>query len=626
MAAVRRRFGALLAAALAVALAGCTLLKLKDEAAAFYASTVLVGRIDGPPGYRGPVIVAATAHNPVAVAHRVLLHEPGGYELIVPQGEYRLAAFGDANGNGRYDSGEPAGEYPGLPVLASGTGVVASLDFALAAAPGPPVRAAARALGAGMTGHSTQAGALAALDAREFAADNGSRGYWAPMEFFKAFGGNIYFLEPYDPARIPILFVHGAAGSPQDWRYFFEHVDRQRYQPWFFYYPSGAALDSMAYLLYWKLLNLQLRYRFDTLVLTAHSMGGLVVRTFLLNHGNEFPQAKLFVSLSTPWAGEASADLGVKHSPAVVPSWRDMQPDGRFMQALFARPLPAGIEHYLLFGHKGGYSMLRPNNDGTVTLASQLRGPAQSEARRVFGFDEDHVSILTSPQVLAQYRSILAAVDQKGGAAPAGQVRVDFSFAGGAAGARGLPGLVLAPVAANGSPRHSVVITLTEHDAGRSVGPIAAGVYDASLVAGSFKTEPRRVRVNIEPGRTPTLSFRLTPQGSLSGYVGADADWVDNPAGSYRPPHPTIRIRSITLAGPGTRRTLVPRGGGGNALERYLDGQDDAVNAFFSFVDLPAGSYELTIDAEGYLPHTSHHSVVPGQPGRLRPIVLTPRS
>ena len=135
-----------------------------------------------------------------------------------------------------------------------------------------------------------------------------------------------------DPNRIPILFVHGAEGSPQDWRYFFDHIDRSRYQPWFFYYPSGARIDSMANLLYWKLINLQLKYRFETLYITAHSMGGLVVRTFLLDRGDLFPQARLFISLSTPWAGEATAELGVKHSPAVVPSWIDMQPQGRFIR------------------------------------------------------------------------------------------------------------------------------------------------------------------------------------------------------------------------------------------------------------------------------------------------------
>jgi hypothetical protein len=640
----RLRHLSLCSAAVALALSGCTLLELKDDAAAFYASTVLAGRVQAPAGRAGrpgPVVVAAVSRKPglPQVVHRVLLHEPGGFELIVPHGEYRLVAFGDDNGNGRYDAGEPAGEYGDPPVQvgggasssggSGGAGVIALLDFALSAAPPPSVRAAAVALGSDGPRLSTQAGAIAALDDPAFGAEQGRRGYWAPLQSFRAVGGNVHFLEPYDPDRIPILFVHGAAGSPQDWRHFFEHIDRSRFQPWFFHYPSGASLDSMAHLLFWKLLNLQLRHRFETLVLTAHSMGGLVVRTMLLNHGEQLPQARLFVSLSTPWAGEAAAELGVRHSPAVVPSWRDMRPEGRFMQQLFARPLPASIEHYLLFGHKGGYSLLRPNTntDGTVTLASQLRIPAQQEARRIYGFDEDHESILRSPHVMALFRSIVAGHGQREAAVPQGRVQLDLGFAGGEPGARGLPSLLLVPAQRDDGARRSLTISLTAQDAGRSIGPIPAGIYDASLLLGSYRTQPRRQRVHIEAGRSPSLRFELSAQGSLAGYVAADGSDIDHPAGSWRPPHPTVHIRAITLAGPAGTRTLVPRRGNGDALqavERYLDDLDDAVGPQFSFVGLPAGRYELTIDAQGYLPHRTWHDVVPGRQGPLQPVVLTP--
>ncbi|KAB2923146.1 MAG: hypothetical protein F9K25_18700 [Candidatus Contendobacter sp.] len=622
--------GCLLWITLCAAVGGCSLVKLSEESKAFYASTVLVGRVDSPSGWRGPVIVAAHARKSgrINIAHHTLLHEPGGYELIVPKGEYALFAFGDTNGNGVFDAGEPSGEYTGTtPIVATGTGVVALLDLVLNdASPDQIAIPVGTSFSASATRpHSTQAGALADLDAPIFSAENGARGYWAPMEFFKAAGGNVYFLEPYDPNRIPILFVHGAGGSPQDWRYFFDHIDRSRYQPWFFYYPSGAALDSMAYLLFWKLFNLQLRYHFETLYITAHSMGGLVARTFLLNHGGQFPQARLFVSLSTPWAGEATAELGVKHSPAVVPSWVDMQTQGRFVQALFARRLPPTVDYYLLFGHKGGYSMLRPNNDGTVTLASQLRNSAQAEARMVYGFDEDHVSILSSPQVFAQYQAILAKVEQKAGSGPRpGYARVKFAFVGHGDGPKGLPVLLLTPVDETArQQRAKVSVALRAEDTGIRVGPIPTGLYDASLIADSYKTEPPKVRVRIETNRTPTLSFRFVPQGVLSGYVGVDGDAADYPAGSYHPPHETVKIVSITLTGAGTRRTLAPRQAGhDDSAERYLAGEDDALGAYFSFVDLPAGDYELTILAEGYRPHTSHYTVVPGRPRQLNPIVL----
>ena len=624
--------GRLLLATLCVAIGGCAFVKLSEESKAFYTSTVLVGRVDSPSGWLGPTIVAALARGSgrVTIVHRTLLHEPGGFELIVPKGKYALFAFGDINGNGVFDVGEPAGEFTGTaPIVATGTGVVASLDFVIGEA--APTRIAIP-VGTSFDAspaprHSTQVGALADLDAPIFSAESGTRGYWAPMDFFKAAGGNVYFLEPFDPNRIPILFVHGSGGSPQDWRYFFDHIDRSRYQPWFFYYPSGAAIDSMAYLLFWKLLNLQLKYRFETLYITAHSMGGLVVRTLLLNHGGQLPQARLFISLSTPWAGEATAELGTRYSPAVVPSWIDMQPNGRFMKALFARRLPPTVDYYLLFGHKGGYSMLRPNNDGTVTLASQLRNPAQAEARMVYGFDEDHVSILSSPPVLAQYQAILANVEQKAGGGPQpGHVHVNFAFAGHDDGPKGLPLLLLSPVdEAAGQRRASVTVALRSEDTGARVGPIPAGLYDASLIADSYRTEPRKFRVQVESDRTPTLSFQFVPQGALRGYVGADGDAADYPAGSFRPPHGTVKIASITLTGAGVRRTLVPRNAGyDDSFEKYLAGEDDASGAYFFFVDLPGGDYELTILAERYRPHVSRHAVVPGRPEQLTPIVLAP--
>ena len=622
--AIRRTLALLLCGTVAA----CTLVKLGTESAAFYEATVLVGRIETPTGWNGPIVVAA--HVPTArgieVAHQTRLHEPGGYELIVPRGSYALFAFADANGNGSYDADEPAGEYAGgKPVAASGTGVVALLDFVVVHPPYAPtaVPPGTRFAAAGPRGHSTQVGALADLDAPQFSAASGTRGYWAPMESFRDVGGNVYFTEPYDPQRIPVLFVHGAAGSAQDWRHFVEHLDRGRYQAWLYQYPSGASVDSMAYLLYWKLLNLQLRYRYDTLVVTAHSMGGLVARRFLLDHGRQFPQIRLFVSLSTPWGGEELAAAGVRHSPAVVPSWNDMQPQGRFMQALFAQPLPRQVGYYLLFGHRGGGSLLRPNNDGTVTLASQLRGPAQSEARRVFGFDEDHASILSSPAVLAQYRSILDGYAGSAGAASAGRVHVVFEFADRSDTARGSPALLLRRIGSGGRvTNEAITIDLSADDSGRSIGPVPFGDYDASLAAIAYRSEPRRTRVRVAADATPTLSFRLVPQGSLSGYVGADAAAGQYPAGSYRPPHPSVLVRSVALAGP-VSRSLVPRqSGNDDLLERYLDGVDAAFKAGFSFVDLPAGDYELVIVADGYQPHRSRHTVVPGRAAPLEPIVL----
>lgn len=613
-------------AGLLLTLPSCTLVQLRQEVGAFESSTVLVGRIDCPAHPAQPVVVAAVSVDtqPPAVVHHTRLHECGGYELMVPAGRYGIVAFADGNGNGRHDPGEALVTHPG-PTHATGTGVVMGLDLELQPAGvqpmggfgGPPAPGLDRLPA---SNHSTQAGALAELASPLFSAEQASQGYWAPVSFFQRHGGNVYFLEPYDPQRTPVLFVHGAVGSPQDFRSLIERLDRRRYQAWVFHYPSGAALDSMSHLLYWKLLNLQLRYRYNQLAVVAHSMGGLVVRDLLAKMGPELPAPRIFVSISTPWAGEPGAEIGVRHAPAVVPSWHDMRPEGSFVARLFRQPLPSTVEHVLLFGHKGGYSLIRPNTDGTVTLASQLRPEAQAQARRVLGFDEDHMSILASPQVS---QVLGAALDQalQFDAAGGGQVQVSLQQASDSA--RGLPMLRLKPLDGAGAP---LALVLAPGDDERPLGPVPPGRYEASLLAAGHTSQPRRQVVDIVAGRVLQLAFTLSPQGMVAGIVGDARDQARLVAGARPEPNTRIRIRSITLRGPGIERRLQPRldGHADELLERLLDGQDDATASLYAFTRLPAGTYELVFEAEGYHPHRSVHQVVPGRPGPTHAVLMQP--
>jgi len=622
---------ALLAGALLLPwLGACSLVKLKDESKAFYSSTVLVGEVTAPDGWAKPIVVAAYTRQDgrLEIAHHTVLHEAGGFELIVPKGQYALFAFGDGNGNLTLDAGEPVGRYSRSPVTASGTGLLMQLNFALSDKPLDeiPVGTAVPAKPVAGGQHSTQAGAIADLRARVFSREFGKHGYWAPMEFFKEAGGNIYFLEPYDPARTPILFVHGVAGSPQDWQYFFAHLDRSRYQPWFFHYPSGASLDSVAYLLYWKLINLQRQYHFDRMVFTAHSMGGLVVRSLLTNPHFPFPAAKAFVSISTPWDGEAAANSGVAYSPAVIPSWHDVRSRGRFIQTLFDQPLPRDLDYTLFFGHGGSYSLLRSaNTDGVITLASQLRPAAQAEARTIKGFNEDHVGILSSAEVFRQYELVLAAAERKFGAQAAddgGRVGIAFRYEQDDAAPRSQPVLLLTSV---DDARKSITLPIRSADNGSELGPFPPGRYAASLFAYGFRTVPERLAVTVSPGATPRLRFDLAPQGVFSGYIGADVKPGENPAGSHRSPRRDIRIASITFSnGTDTRSLSVDDTPEDRLIETYLAGRDHAGPASFSFVGLAEGDYELTIRAAGYQPFRRTYRIVPGQYVYVQPIDLTP--
>jgi hypothetical protein len=54
--------------------------------------------------------------------------------------------------------------------------------------------------------------------------------------------------------------------------------------------------------------------------------------------------------------------------------------------------------------------LLGPSGDQTVSVASQLRLPAQDEAARLYGFDVTHGGILKNPEVAALLQQLLESV------------------------------------------------------------------------------------------------------------------------------------------------------------------------------------------------------------------------
>jgi pimeloyl-ACP methyl ester carboxylesterase len=107
------------------------------------------------------------------------------------------------------------------------------------------------------------------------------------------FATGIYLIHPYDPNKIPILFVHGLLGTPLSWQNLTNDLCSdpkilEHYQPWFFLYPTGQpVLESSAQLRE----DLEATQRlFDPsgsavashhVVVVAHSMGGLLAHTLV---------------------------------------------------------------------------------------------------------------------------------------------------------------------------------------------------------------------------------------------------------------------------------------------------------------------------------------------------------
>jgi hypothetical protein len=109
----------------------------------------------------------------------------------------------------------------------------------------------------------------------------------------------LLWLEPYQPGKIPLIFVHGLLSDPTTWFDMLNHLRTQawfneRYQVWGFSYDTGSPFVSSA-----ARLRSQSREAlamidphgqdpaFGQMVLIGHSMGGLVAKLQISESGDQ---------------------------------------------------------------------------------------------------------------------------------------------------------------------------------------------------------------------------------------------------------------------------------------------------------------------------------------------------
>jgi pimeloyl-ACP methyl ester carboxylesterase len=98
----------------------------------------------------------------------------------------------------------------------------------------------------------------------------------------------LYQFSKFDPKKIPVVFVHGLLSRPETWvpalnGLLADEKIRERYQFWFFLYPTGLPVWGSAAELRSELDRFRKTFdpardnpNFDRMVLVGHSMGGLV--------------------------------------------------------------------------------------------------------------------------------------------------------------------------------------------------------------------------------------------------------------------------------------------------------------------------------------------------------------
>ena len=445
----RRCLAGLLLSA-AVLLAGCDLLAVKGQLEESNALCRLSGtvKLSEPEGRDFVVVLFRHQSGPIdryenwtLVDHFVTEH-PGRWFFYVTPGTYLATAFEDTNRDRVFSPDEPAlrpnvrgnviqcrpGEAKGnLDLVIPSKGRITgrgSLDLTQLEA-----RSSADQLHVAM-GQALTVGEVTDLGDARFSRENANKGLWRPFDFLWDVKPGIFFLEPYDPAKTPVLFEHGVNGTPIDFTYLIKHLDRQQFQPWVFYYPTGGYLQRLGAYLNQIVAKLREKHGFHKLIVIAHSMGGLVSREFMLRNAEDSPDdfIPLFVSLATPWGGHAAARIGVDYTPTTpVQVWYDLSPGSKFLTGLFytnpekpsnRRRLPRTIAHHLIFGFLPSES-----GDGTIPLESQLRWEAQQESARLYGLQQSHTDVLLAPEASKLLNAILANARR---AAPGGQALFPF--------------------------------------------------------------------------------------------------------------------------------------------------------------------------------------------------------
>ena len=330
------------------------------------------------------------------------------FGLNLPEGVFTLLVFADLDANKIFDQSEIVGQRTiELNETNAQEKILGHIDIALTAPeqidwvesiPMPEIAEPKQSL-------FYPTGSIRSLADPIFDENIATLGMYDPASFFEKAPTMFYALEEDLAYKIPVVFIHGIGGSSRAFLPIVERLDWNRYKPWFFYYPSGGDLDQLADFFYRLFLSGEIIHTAQMpMIIVAHSMGGLIVREALNNYKNKSGEntVELFVTIATPFGGHPAAASGEKHGLIVLPAWRDVNPDNRFIKELYRKPLPDFVNHQLIYAYQNPDTIkISENSDGVVPLSSQLHPIAQKQSQDQFGFNSSHTAILENEEMIA---------------------------------------------------------------------------------------------------------------------------------------------------------------------------------------------------------------------------------
>lgn len=107
----------------------------------------------------------------------------------------------------------------------------------------------------------------------------------------------LYLIQPYDPAKIPLVFIHGLMSSPQMWLPVMAQLEadpelRGKFQFWAFAYPTGDPIAYLALQLREALAQMYKVYPdMKDMMIINHSLGGVITHLQVIDTGDALVNA-----------------------------------------------------------------------------------------------------------------------------------------------------------------------------------------------------------------------------------------------------------------------------------------------------------------------------------------------
>lgn len=389
-------------------LTSCSLLNIKEESEQLenisYISGAIARTDDKYPIY---VVLLKQNEAQIEIVKQILLSKNNNYKFDLLPGNYIVAAYIDENKNQLREQDEKTALYSQgdrlyqvIQVNAGDHHIIKK--FSIKSTLDISNHAKAKM---SLSKSHTNIGKVVSLEDSIFTQENSTLGLWQPLTFLDELGGGLFMLQSYEQGKIPVVFVHGILGNPTEFKKIIKALDKDKYQPWVLYYPSGIQLDLVSNYLLDSLNQLKEKHGFTNIHLITHSMGGLMSRSFLMKHQQQKAEfdISLYITINSPLYGMKDAASGVDASPIIIASWRDLATNSNYIQRVHNWHVPSNIEYHLVFSY-----LPEEEGDGVVPLSSQLSLSLQDEATKIYGFQAQHAQILMNENFIQRVNKILA--------------------------------------------------------------------------------------------------------------------------------------------------------------------------------------------------------------------------